>query len=426
MQARPSPAARSFAVKLGVLVAAGVAARVAFVLWTPRELKGDPFFYHFAGRAIAEGLGYVSLRSFFGGTLAPTAQHPPLFPLFLAGLTKLGAGGVEAQRLAVSSLAGGAVIVALGLLGRKLGGSRVGLLAGAIAAFHPMLIAVDSSALSVPLYGVWVSFALLATYALLYRPSASRAAVLGVLIGLATLTRSEALLLLPMLAVPLARRGGPGTWRRLAIACAATVLVLAPWLARNYSLFHRPVLANNYGEGIAGTNCHQSYHGEEIGAFWFACFKVDFRADEIDWTDRMRQQGLDYARDHAGRLLLVLPVRVLRGWGLWQPERQLDSYGAPPRVIKPFAIGGFYLLALAGGLGLVLLSRRRVAIFPLLIPVVLGTLTFLGAGGQPRYRHGAELALIVPAAVVADEALRRFARALRLDARRPMIPSRNE
>ena len=71
----------------------------------------------------------------------------------------------------------------------------------------------------------------------------------------ATLVRSEGLLLVPLLALPLAWRGGPGRLARVAATVAAFAVLLAPWVARNWAVFDRPVLSNNLGYLLASTNC---------------------------------------------------------------------------------------------------------------------------------------------------------------------------
>ena len=105
----------------------------------------------------------------------------------------------------------------VGLLGRRVGGPAVGLLGAALAALYPLLIVADGALLSETLFGPIVAFTLLAAWRLGEEPTVRWAALVGLGIGLAALTRSEALLLLPLLALPLAWRGGGGRarWLRL-------------------------------------------------------------------------------------------------------------------------------------------------------------------------------------------------------------------
>ena len=74
----------------------------------------------------------------------------------LTGLYELGGTGQEAQRL-LGSLFGAGTIVTLAVLGRRVGGDRVGLIAAAVAAVYPMLITADGALMSESLYGFLVA-----------------------------------------------------------------------------------------------------------------------------------------------------------------------------------------------------------------------------------------------------------------------------
>ena len=66
------------------------------------------------------------------------------------------------------------------------------------------------------------------------RPSWRSAATFGVVLAVATLTRTETLALLVLLGAPLAWRTGPGRrWLVAGVMVGATAVVLAPWLVRN-------------------------------------------------------------------------------------------------------------------------------------------------------------------------------------------------
>ena len=52
---------------------------------------------------------------------------------------------------------------------------------------------------------------------------------------------------------------------------------------------------------IAGANCDQTYRGRDIGYWHSACVGLRGEANPAVRSDRLREQGLGYARDHAGR-----------------------------------------------------------------------------------------------------------------------------
>jgi hypothetical protein len=404
-----------FRLRLALVAAAALIVRVGYLLAIGQDVPGigDFYFYHWSANLIADGRGYTDpfLLSFHDVEL-PTAEHPPMWPLLLAAVSKLGgagsglgAAGPDADFLAhrlTGCLVGTALVVAVGLLGRRLGGDRVGLTAAGIAAIYPVLVTADASLMSETLYGLFVVVAVLLAYRLIDRPTAGRAAALGAMIGLAALTRGEGLLLLPLLAIPLAWRGGrSGRALRVGAACVAMLLVIAPWTIRNLSALDRFVLVStNDGGVIGGANCKPAYHGNDLGYWRPGCLPRENRPiAKAEYADEGRERGIEYARDHAGRLLtVVVPVRVLRTWDMWQTERQsLLLEARDPEVWRAGVIVYFALLPLAG-LGLVVLRRRGVPIWPLVALVVAVTVSSALGYGNPRFRHAAEITLVVAGA----------------------------
>ncbi len=125
-------------------------------------------------------------------------------------------------------------ILLMGLVGRRVGGERLGLIAAAVTAFYPGFVAMNGSIMSETLYGPLVAGLLLCAYWVHDRPSWRSAAAFGVVLAVATLTRTETLALLVLLGAPLAWRAGPGRrWLVAGVMVGATVVVLAPWVVRN-------------------------------------------------------------------------------------------------------------------------------------------------------------------------------------------------
>ncbi len=102
-----------------------------------------------------------------------------------------------------------------------------------------------------------------------------------------------------------------------------------------------------------------------------------------------------------------MAVRVLRTWGLYAPRQQVnfEAFEGRPHdwqtrgtvldwIVLPFAIAG-----------VVLLRRRRVAVWPLLITAATVTLVAASTYGQQRFRVAAEPAMYVLAAVAAVAAV---------------------
>lgn len=401
---------RGFERRLLAIAAAALVLRVLYVLFVaPGPSNDDASWYHRAAALLADGRGYLNPFELLGPhhTLLPTAMHPPLWPFLLALFTKLGVNSYAHQQL-VNACVGVLVVVVVGLLGRRVAGDRVGLVAACLAAVYPLLVIADGSMMSESLYGLLIALALLLAYRLIDQPAMGTAALLGAAIGLAALTRTEALLLLPLLLLPLVRRLGVG---QVAVACAALVLVVAPWTVRNWIVFDQPVLiSTNDSTVLAGANCPAAYSGNDIGRWIFFCLPRRERVNEAQEATLLRRDGIHYARDHSGRLPAVLGARFLRTWDLFQPFR-LMTFKAPPQpygALQKAAIVAFWLVALLAIAGLVLLRRRGRALLPLIAPLAMVTLASLIGYGDTRLRHAAEIPLIVLAAVALERGASRY------------------
>ena len=380
-------------------MAGGVALRVVHVLFVAPStaIFTDGFFFHWVAHFVADGPGYVNpAEQLFKGHTIATAGHPPLYTLVLAAADRLGIAGDEAQR-SLGCLFGAGTIACVGVLGRRVRGDAVGLVAAAFAALNPLLIAADGALMSETLYGLLIALALIAAYGVRDEPGWRRAALLGLAVGLCALTRAEALLLLPLVVLPACWR----RWRLAGVAVAVAAVAIAPWTVRNWTTFDRPVLiSTNDGLTVAGSNCSATYHGRDLGSFRTGCIsRVRFPSNEARQADAYRSEGASYAGDHLGRVPAVVAVRVLRLWGLYQPTRLSYDAQNRSRTMQVAGVLASYVLIPLALFGVVLLRRAREPLFILAAPIVLVTLTAALTYGGLRLRHAAEIPLAVMAAV---------------------------
>jgi hypothetical protein len=422
--AAPGAAVARFGIGLLALTLLGLAVRLAYALAiAPGEIQpGDAFIYHDLARQLADGNGYrldATVRAPY-----PTASHPPLYALYLAVFAKLGLTSFTAERV-VSCFLGAAAVFGIGLLGRRVGGPRAGLIAAGVAAVYPQLFMVNGTPIAESLYLPLVVFTLLLAYRFAAHPVVGRAAALGAVIGLATLTRSDGVLLLAGIALPLALLAGRARWKLLAVIGATALVVLSPWLVRNWVRFDRvPLLSTNGALTQGATNCLDTYSGPLIGfvkhscAIDSACFRL---RGELPQADCFAREARSFMRDHAKRLPLVLAARTGRLWNVYKPAADLD-YGevwTRERATATVGLAMYAALALLAVWGALLLRRRRVPLLPLLATFVVATLTAMIAFGFSRYRLAAEPALVVLAAVAIEAAAVSTASRLRRAGRAP-------
>jgi 4-amino-4-deoxy-L-arabinose transferase-like glycosyltransferase len=415
-----------------------LAVRVAYSLTLGRHSNGlgDFHFYNWTADLIAQGHGFVDPFGVIDGHgYVATATHPPLWSYVLALSSWIFGPGTHlgdfapaayvAHRM-TSSLVGAGAVVAIGFLGRRVGGERLGLLAAGLAAVYPEMVATDGSVMSETLYSLLLVISLVLAYRLLESPTWRRALALGVAIGLATLTRSESGLLLLLVAVPAVWRA-PGRWRLIGVAVLGTAVLLVPWGVRNYTVFHQVVpVSTNEGAGIGGANCASTYHGQLVGYTDFNCLKPrDPKLNEAQQSDVWRSQGLTYAQDHAGRLPVVVVARVLRAFDLYQTRWQTRLAEAHPQKVEGVAVVVYLLLLPLALFGLLVLRRRGAPLFILLSPAITAAVASAAIHGLPRYSYGFQIVMVV---LVAGAALHVYDRreAVRRVLRVPLGPDELE
>jgi 4-amino-4-deoxy-L-arabinose transferase-like glycosyltransferase len=401
----------SFGIALTGIAALGLAARLVYVLVVMHDVPvgGDGLEFHILANQLAAGDGYIQ-PLIVSPAHVPTADKPPLYPLLLAVPSLLGWKSIVAHRV-VSCLMGAVLVAGAGLLGRRVGGERAGLLAAGIAALYPLLVVLDGAVRSESLYAALIAWLLLAAYRLVDRPSAWRAVAVGALIGLTVLVRSEALLLgVLLLATALYRLPSGERLRPIALAAVVAVLVVSPWAIRNWSEFGHPLLSTNEGSLVYGANCDAAYYSRQIGTWpCYPRLTVTAGRDEADVSSELRSTGLRYAGDHAGRVPAVMGVRLLRTFDLWSPKRatRLEA-DIGNRDLATYRVGVaiYYLLAPLAVAGALILRRRREPIAFLLAPLALVVVVALLGYGTPRFRVPAEIPIVVLAAVAIDAVVR--------------------
>jgi 4-amino-4-deoxy-L-arabinose transferase-like glycosyltransferase len=324
-----------------VLVIGALAAvlRLLWVLMMSRVPRGlnDLTLYPAAAEGIARGRGYLT----FAGT--PTAYYPPGYPLFLAViqwvLDRVGLGDhLVLAAGVVQALLGGVTAGAVVVVGRRLGGNRVGVIAGLLVACWPNLVVHSSLMLSESLF--LAVFAVLLAAVVSMWPARSRVAVraagalpdaasvgdgatgwarastrtrtgvvltAGLAMGLCTLIRPQsALLVLPAIALAWAlARPGRREWAgRVAVLVIGVVLVVGPWTVRNAVVLDAfvPVSTNT------GDNLCMGFNPDASGGFMLAeyCetgeFYTDGPAAEVRRDREARHRATTWALENPGRL----------------------------------------------------------------------------------------------------------------------------
>jgi 4-amino-4-deoxy-L-arabinose transferase-like glycosyltransferase len=397
-----------------------------------RNVPSDQVFYNAEANTIAKGYAFTAPfpKASQPGVAHPaTAEHPPLTVMVLAPVSwlfdhpplrsladgsKLTTGTtlythVREQRYFMAIL-GTLLVLLIGLLGRAIGGEAVGLVAAALAAVYPNLWVNDGLIMSETITGLTVVGLLLVAVRFARRPSWPDALGLGVLSGLAILSRAELALFVPLLVIPITLLiRGPRLAQRVQYAigaCVCAALVLAPWVVYNQARFTKTTfISTNDGTALAGSYCDAVFHGSAIGLWSIAPPCLDDPApigDESVIEKIYRKKAFTYLKGHEKRLPVVVAARVGRTWSLFRPVDMIGYNQGEGRERWVGAAGlWMYYPLLAGSIaGAFLLARRsRWSLWMLLVPAIATTLIVAATYGQVRFRAATEPTLVLLTAI---------------------------
>ena len=405
---------RSFKVALTVVLTLALVVRVAVAVhYGHIPPQTDAVDYDRHAVSIADGDGYPEALEVTGGP-GPTAFRPPLYPFVLAGVYKLSGTSDQQKRWDYARIAqavvGTLVVALVALIGLQLLGRREALVAAAIAAIYPPLILAGSTFLTEPLFTALILAGIAAI--LHYRGGDDRLRwlfVAGALAGLATLTRTNGVTLIALLAL--------GAWtvrprfsRRAVVApaaaVAASVVVIAPWTIRNAVELDAFVpVSTQAGYALAGQHNRVA---AENRAEWIAPFRVpDYRPlftgehlGEVELTDRLGDRAKDYALDHPDDVVAAAFWNTLRMLYLDDPvdtERSVAFSSGQPQGLAEVSIYAFWLLVLLAIAGCLVGAARRIPSFLWLLPILL-LISPMFVVGLTRYRVPADPLLVLLAA----------------------------
>ena len=427
----PHAASRKHWLWLAAIGVFALAVRVTWVLVARRDfaLQGDDFFYHWQANALADGMGFLNPLTWKAlGRIDPSGAHPPLYSLYLAVVSWFGGTSPLVHRLASCVLGAGGVVL-IGMVARRIAGPRAMLLAAFLGAVYPMLWINDGMLISESMYVPLVALTLLFAYRLWDSRSWLDAAVLGGAIGLAALTRPEAVMLVALVGVPFLFVKSTGTIKRrilvVLLVGVTCLVVIAPWWVRNLTTFENPVfLATGHGSVLQSANCDQTYSGPFVGYWNIECITAGRPPENQQQRDllhsksfpgvayllaqdprdesvadlRARTKAVDYIEDHLTRAPLVAAARVGRVWGFFRVHQEVDlDVFFERRGHWPSWAGTwmYYALVALSLYALVWMRKRRIPISPMLAIVVMVTFTAAISIGITRYRVGADVMLAI-------------------------------
>lgn len=359
------------------------AVRSASGLQTRDVPSGDAYVYDRLGLSISQGSGYVNSDE------TPHCHYPPFYPLFLSMIYALFGHSYVAVRI-FQSILGAFSCVLIYLIGRKIFSAAIGALAAFISIAYLPFIKSAKILLSELVFSFFLLLIVLYILKIQENMNFRNSIILGLLLGIALLTRSMAILL-PFFILPVfiySRKGSLAhILKRYAIVLLFFCLTMSPWVIRNYSIHHRFVPTSVEG----GMSLYMSYFPTK-GIFGVnptvedpvvaEAYKIE---DPVLRNKFLVKKTIDFIRNNPKKFLALELKKVLYFWapidweivgGRW--------FNFEYAAMLPFI-----------AIGILLAIKGFWKNYPVLLPIIYFQIMSLIFYGSPRFRFPVEPFLFI-------------------------------
>ncbi len=327
-------------------MAVGLAIRLAVIPFLYHEWM-DPFVVeHWAfgrvARSLITGHGFGNVFADTGAT----SVLPPVYAFLLAAIFRIFGDHTATSvivALAMNSLFSVATCIPVFLVARTVSGDRVAKWACWGWALSPYGIYYGADwAWSTPLVTLELAWLFFFAWKLENSSRTRDWVLFGLFGGFSALTEPVVLSVVPLLGLwTIYRRyRQQRSWKAPMFAAAlAAVIVMAPWIGRNYTVFHRfiPVRSgfglelyignNGYSQRWVNSSLHPNHNDAELSEYE--------RDGEIAYMSHKLQQGKAYIHAHPGWFAWMTFRRIVYMWtGYWSFDRAYlkDEPLDPPNI----------------------------------------------------------------------------------------------
>lgn len=275
-------------VAVSLILLVGAAMRLVFFPLAPALTQGDSVDYLGPAHALLAGKGFPL-----------PLERLPLYPLFVALMASLFGESLE-HLVAIQHLLGLCTVGLSYASGRLTFGRGAGVLGGLAAALYGGLLMYEHAVMTEAFFTFLFMSAIVLYLLALRRGSWWCYAGCGLLVGLATLTRSQAQLILLLAPIGLAEhyRRWPPVLRGSVLILVAAALVLVPWTVRNNAVHGGYVLSGAVGKQLV----HRTVSNKE--------FRFFDRSNSRDDADPQRRKVGEALQKHSDGLARVPPANV--------------------------------------------------------------------------------------------------------------------
>ena len=386
---------------LALAIGLGLALRVAYVLAThDHTLAGDEPEYHLEGIRATEGRWFWTDRPF--GIEHAGMWKSPAYPAFVGVVYSALGVSVGKLLLLQTLLLGPLVIVLSWLLARRLFDARVAGLAAVVAALYPHMWQWEgrlyAEALALPL-GL-----ILLLLVLDREPSVPRAALVGVVMAASLLVRPSSFFFFAGVAVAWWMAAGlrRGTLL-LGLSVLVTVLLVAPWTARNYRVAEDFIPISMQDSAAYGTFNDDAANDPRSPYAWRV--RTAREADLFDgppipdaeFREELQRRAFDYVQEHPESVPKAFFWNGLsRTWDIRRPAYAIDEVAFEGRneAVSIAGIALYYLLLVGALFALWRLRARRALVLPVLAMALAASVVFTTIAAT-RYRLPLEPLIVI-------------------------------
>lgn len=357
---------------------------VAFTSQT--SVTYDSLGYDQRALSIVSGEGY----SFHG---RPTAVKPPLYSIFLAGIYKIFGHNYLFVRI-IQSIIGAITCIIIYYLGKEILGKAVGIVSAILFIFYPVFIKSSVQLLTECLFTLMISLISLYILRISRGGSLKNAIFLGAWLGISVLTRSLMVFFVPLILFLIAfnfiQINKNSKLKILITITISFLLLVSPWVIRNYIVYHAFVL----GGTQAGEVLYTSYNPRQGYLYGFTTNDevIAFAStieNEVERSGFLFKKALESIKERIREVPRMEVLKVVFFWSIFDWEILSAD---PGRGVYNF----FYVFFLPFSIvGAMLLWKDFKKYSVLFIPVIFFQLLALVFFGSPRYRMAIEPSLII-------------------------------
>jgi 4-amino-4-deoxy-L-arabinose transferase-like glycosyltransferase len=347
---------------------------------------GDEREYIALGEKLARGEDFIDSDG-------NRSQRSPLFPALLAGIFMVGGTGLSMAHGLGAVLGMVTVLLGYGLSLRLFKDRRAALATAVTLAVYPGLVIYSTLLQTESLYLVFFLGTFLVGYQLLESPRALGGVMIGLLSGLAALTRAVFLVFFPFLVISLvwmARRRGVSIRLPMTVAVITMILVILPWTIRNYHVHDRFVPISSLGgtSFLIGNNPYSSGTWKPKKGFY-------------EWLDReLMDRGLETHKKISEVTLADAGVAMAFEYIVSNPAewaglmvKKAHMYWIYPITnsdedisLQAIAVLTDIAFLVFSAIGMIIAWPRWREMLPLLAAIVVFAVVHIGLHAEARYR----------------------------------------